>query len=632
MNSNSLRASCVALCLMASCLVGIPYIYDKFLIARYIAAAIGLAILFLHSLFTKKQWLIPNSPVFLTYLLFILLCGCSILWATNTALAIYAFSTLVMGFLVTIIGYTLIRQHPVAFKKTLWYSAAIILSVYLLFTLVQLSHVENFSFRQLYHVIGINGHKNLLAIMLLMLSGFLLTSFAIFESKLPKILSIFSFALVVTLIILLKSRAVLLSVIVATLSFGIMALIHKNKMPRKVRCRPTLVISIALAFVFLTVGLRWFANHSVPHSSPQSESEHKMTSTSSLVERCLLWEKSYRIADHHPLLGCGTGNWQIHFPDAGLEGIYRADIWNVNFTKPHNEYLGVLAENGYPGLLLLLTYLCSLIILSGKAILETTDKKTFLYGALTLCLFVGCCVNAFFDFPNSRVEHLLWTGLLTAILFHYITEKKPMTRDTRHPSLSPIFLILSVMLIVIGGFVLKGERHAFALQQAMKKYDWKSMEHHCRQAISPLYTIDAVGLPLHWYQGKALKRMGNAQAIEAFRKAYHYAPYCKENLNDLGLESYHTAHQLQEAEFYLKEAIRVSPNYLYPSFNLAYTYLQENEPGKAKAVVDKIYMDEHKRDVLISDAPFFEPDNTEAIRRKIVAEYETTMKLRKAVE
>ena len=67
--------------------------------------------------------------------------------------------------------------------------------------------------------------------------------------------------------------------------------------------------------------------------------------------------------------------------------------------------------------------------------------------------------------------------------------------------------------------------------------------------------------------------MGKPQAIESFRKAYHYAPYCKENLNDLGLAEYYTAHDLNKAEFCLKEAIRISPNYIYPYFNLAYIYL-----------------------------------------------------------
>jgi Flp pilus assembly protein TadD len=126
--------------------------------------------------------------------------------------------------------------------------------------------------------------------------------------------------------------------------------------------------------------------------------------------------------------------------------------------------------------------------------------------------------------------------------------------------------------------------------------------------------------------------MGKPQAIECFRKAQHYAPYCKENLNDLGLAEYYTAHDLEKAEFCLKEAIRISPNYIYPYFNLAYIYLTENEPQKAKAVADGIYFDEHKREVMKADAVFFEPFNAEAARRKIDADYEATLQLHKTIQ
>jgi tetratricopeptide (TPR) repeat protein len=178
---------------------------------------------------------------------------------------------------------------------------------------------------------------------------------------------------------------------------------------------------------------------------------------------------------------------------------------------------------------------------------------------------------------------------------------------------------------------LKGERNTFEMQQALKANEWKTVEHRCHHAISVFYTIDPVGLPLHWYLGKAEKKMENPQAVESFRKAQHYAPYCKENLNDLGLAEYYIAHDLEKAEFCLKEAIRISPNYIYPYFNLAYIYLTENEPQKSKAVADGIYFDEHKREVMKADAVFFEPFNSETVRQKIDANYEAVIQLRKTI-
>ena len=628
MNSHTTRTASIAIGIIASCVIGLPNLYDKFLIARFVAAATGLAILFLFSLFGKKRWPVPNTPVFYIYLLFALLCGCSILWATNTAEAVFAFSTQLMTPLLVIVFFSLFSAELRSTQKAFWISAAIILTVYLFFAVIQLFHVESFSFEQLYRVSGINGHKNLLAIMLFVLSAFMLTAFSIFESKLLKGLAAFLFVVAIIVIILLKSRAVLLGLIVAAGFFGIMMIVRvrqcKNSNDAKRvnnGYRLPLVVSIVLVFAFLTVGLRWFAAHSVPHSTDKSEIETKM-------ERCLLWDKTYHIVDKHPIAGCGIGNWQILFPDASLEGLYRSDVWNVNFTKPHNEYLGVLSETGYLGLLLYIAFLTSLIVLSLFTLCKTQNRRDFLYGAIVLSIFVGSCVNALFDFPNSRIEHVIWMGILMANLLHIITQgqQKALAKGW-----NLVFFLASIMLVAIGGFRLKGERSTFEMQQALKSSDWQAVERYGHQAASTFYTIDPVGLPLHWYLGKAEKKMGKPQAIESFRKAYHYAPYCKENLNDLGLAEYYTAHDLEKAEFCLKEAIRISPNYIYPYFNLAYIYLTENEPQKAKAVADGIYFDEHKREVMKADAVFFEPFNAEAARRKIDADYEATQMLYKTI-
>ena len=659
-NSPTTRTACIIIGIVTSCVVGLPNLYDKFSIARFIAVAISLAILFFFALIGKKRWRIPNTSVFYVYLIFTLFCGCSILWATNTAEAVFAFSTQLITPLLIIIFFSLLTADHHATQKALWISAAIILAVYLFFAVIQLFHVESFSFEQLYRVSGINGHKNLLAIMLFVLSAFLLTAFSVFESKLLKGCSVFLFVVAIVVIILLKSRAVLLSVLVASGIFGVLFLMRTRHCERSEAIQGTsssksgvldcffvpprndakrgnrgndglcltIGISVVLVYAFFTVGLRWFADRSVPHSTDKSEIETNMMSTSSLVERCLLWDKTYHIVDKHPIAGCGIGNWQIHFPDASLEGLYRSDVWNVNFTKPHNDYLGVLSETGYLGLLLYIAFLTSLIVLSFFALRKIQSWRDFLYGAIVLSIFVGSCINALFDFPNSRIEHVVWTGILMAILFQIITHDK---QKKLGKGWNVVFLLLSVMLITIGGFRLKGERNTFEMQQALKANEWKTVERRCHQAISVFYSIDPVGLPLHWYLGKAEKKMGNPQAIESFRKAYYYAPYCKENLNDLGLATYYTAHDLDKAEFYLKEAIRISPNYIYPYFNLAYIYLSENEPQKAKVVADGIYFDEHKREVMKADAVFFEPFNTEAARRKIDADYEATQMLYKTI-
>ncbi len=610
--------------LVVSCLIGLPQLYDKFMIARFVAAATGLALVFLIVLFGKQRWLVPRSPVVLPYLAFLLLSGCSIFWATNTAEAIFAFATQLLTPLTVIVVYTLLARHWQTTQRVLWLSAAIILVVYLSFAVLQLVHLDGLSFDQLYHVGGLSGHKNLLAAMLFLLSAFLLTAFGLFRSRALKWGSGLLFVISFAVIILLKSRAVLLSVIVAAVFFGVLLLYRRL---RRTKCVWVFVIvSIVVVYAFLTLGLRWFAERSVPHTTEKSEVETQMLSTSSLVERCQLWDKTYQLADRHPWTGCGVGNWQVCYPEVGLEGLYRADYWNINFTKPHNEYLGVLAETGYLGLLLYLAFLVGLVINAFFAIRETGNREDFIRNAILLSTFVGCCVNALFDFPNSRIEHILWVSVLMAMLVLNFGSMSQLHNKSWEIGL----LLIALTLVILGLYRLKGERRTFEMQQALKNEDWAKVERCCDEALSSVYTLDPVGLPLHWYQGKAQKHQGKAQALESFRKAKHYAPCCKENLNDLGLAELHDGNPL-EGVACLKKAIRISPHYLYPKLNLAYYYLNTGVIWKAKEVADAIDFDVRKRDMLKADAVFFEPLNTESMFRKIDADYEAVVLLREKI-
>lgn len=92
MKGDKTRILLIVLGIVVCCLIGLPNLYDKFMIARFVAAATGLAIVFLFALVGKKHWVVPNTPIFYIYLLFLFLCGCSLLWATNTAEAVFAFS------------------------------------------------------------------------------------------------------------------------------------------------------------------------------------------------------------------------------------------------------------------------------------------------------------------------------------------------------------------------------------------------------------------------------------------------------------------------------------------------------------------------------------------------------------
>lgn len=624
----------IGIALTFCCIAVYGDLYDKFLIPRFVLASLSLLILFLFSIISRESFRVPKSYAFFLYSGFVILTGLSIIWSTNLGEAVFQVCQYLMGLMFCIVFYGFLTDEYQVVKKVLWISAVIILAIYLLFTIIQLFDLNDTSFVQLYTISGINAHKNLLSIMLFMLSAFLLTALPETNSKFLKAFLLTLFGISILMIVFLKSRAVILSLIISIIVFFIMYFLHVRKYVCSNYFKSTIAItSIVITFLLVTVVIRHYSIVMASHTYEKTEQQTSIISTSSLVERFTLWDKTYYVVDEYPFGGCGAGNWQICFPNAGLKGLNRADYWNINFTKPHNEYLGILAENGYIGLFLYLTFLCFLVVSSGFSIIETKDEKEFFFGMITLCIVCGCSVNAFFNFSNSRVEHLVWIGVLYAILFRFVTKKQGMPEIESHGGMGFFFfLILTVFMVMVGIIRFKGERETMEMQLALRHNDWKNVEQFSDKAISKLYTVDPVGMPLYWYHGQSLKAMNSPQSIYSFRKAFNNAPFCKENLNDLGVDEYNIADNPERAKFFLREAIRISPNYLYPYFNLISIYLTENKFREAKEVSDMIELDEQKCAFLKEEAHIFEPNNIDAEKQRIEVDYQTVILLRHVID
>lgn len=609
---------------VACFLVGSGSVADRFHLARYIATSLCLAAVFLYDAFTAKKRAVPDTRLLYVALAFVALSGLSMLWAADFGEAVFALSKYLVTFLVALVFYSLLREDTIATRKMIGVSSCAVLVAYLIATYAQ---IIGKGIGHLYGISGISGHKNMLSLMLFVLSAYSLAPLAEQKNKTVRILTVVLCAVALITIVLLRSRAVMLGVIVAAVLFGLMLLVRKTKTVFSARGKMvSVVLSVVALLLFFMVGLREFSKRPVTLTE-----QDRYFSTASLSERCSVWEKTYRMIDDKPITGCGIGNWQVEFPNMGLEGLYRADVLNVNFTRPHNEFLGIWSECGYVVFVIYLAFICSMVILSFSSICKAKDRRDFVFGAATLSVFAGYCINSLFDFPSTRVEGVIWLGVMFAILFHYISSEKG---DAKQISKlwNYLFLSLSVFFVAIGIVRFKGERNLVEIQKAKDRGNWRKVEQLASESISVFYTIDPTGMPMHWHLGKAQNCLGDKNAVVNLRKAFKHSPYCKENLNDLGLTEYFVNHDVEKAEFYLKEVIRISPNYLYSSFNLASIYMNEKRYSEAKEVIDQIYMDENKRDVLIGDIEFFDPNNVESRRKDIEEQYEVAAQIRSEID
>lgn len=614
-----------------SCVICWPKLYDNSHIIRFVALSVCLSLFFIYIMIKGNKLLIPGKFVNGLYVSLILLFFLSIAWSVNFGEAVFAASMRVLAVIATLVSFNYISSEKGRSVWTLWFCCLLIATVYMLVALAQLVKVGDFSYAQLYNVSGINGHKNLFSSITLLLAGFMLAASFMIDRKHVRTVSIIYFVVAVALVFVLKSRAAMIGLVVAVAVFLLVSLAYK----KKINCPPKVqnvmfLLLVLVVYLFFTFALRVATKYSIPTSSEMSRVEHDYLRTSSLSERFLLWEKSYHLIDKHPVTGCGIGNWKIVFPDAGLRGLYRADIKNVTFLHPHNEFVEVLAEGGYPTFLLFVTLICYVAVRSFFAIVKLKDDKEFVFASVVLSIFVGYYANSIFDFPSFRVEHMVWKGVVVAFLLYYISQD-----DGQHSlrlGVNSSLLCLTAAMAILGLVRLNGERNTYYMQACLKSNDWRGVEKYGGKAVSSCYSIDPLGIPIDWYVGKAQGMMGNPVSLKSFRKAFDEAPFCKENLNDLGLGEYFIKNNVEKAFFYLKEAVRISPNFLNPYFNLAMICIKENRISEAKEIMEAIDMNEYKKEVLAKDPIFFEHSNVEDTKHKIDVEYEKVLMIRHIID
>ncbi len=622
----------VGILLVAGCLVFDMFRGTAFFAVRHLIAAAGLLLSFGVLLFSPRPTVMPKSKVFYVYLVSVVAIGLSVLSAVNIGESLFVYSKYVLTFLFAILFYNLFSLDEKAARKTLFVGGVVILAAYMLVSCIQLSHVDDFSFGSLYKVTGLSGNKTFLTIMLFVLSSFALAYVAEAKRKSCKLLSVILFAVSLVLVVILKSRAVMLSYAAAALFITIMFFVKKRNVSfsRKFKVLTTAVV-FAVVFLFFTVGMRLLLKVDVPKTADETAAEYEYYSTSSLYERFVLWGKTYEMIDDHPFNGCGVGNWQVVFPNYGLSELYSANYWNANFTRPHNEFLGLLAECGYVTFFVCMLFVILLIMKSFFAICKISDRRDFVYGAVILSAFVGCCVNSFFSFPSDKTEYFIWKAAMYAVLFTYIAKNENGYNSLKLNALwKSVPVAVLVFTVFVGFFRYKGEHNVAAAANAIRNNDWKTALQCCEKAASVFYTIDYNGLPVNWHIGKAKEQLGLPGSLADYRRAHDDMPFCKQNLNDLGAAEYACGNK-EAAVAHFEKAMQISSGFVYPYFNLAYIYLKDNELDKAAAVISAIKMDENVRDVLIKDARFFENENIENTVERIENEYYTTMKLHRTL-
>lgn len=564
----------------ASSFIISPDVMDLTLVARFITLSLFLFLTF--AIMARKALVLrvkADLPL-AAYGLYTAFCCCSVLWAHTTSEALFESAKVFLGFWVFLLSVFALRKDEGTWTNRLLTLSVVLFLLELVIIAIQMRDLGNLEKDALYSISGMNGHKNLLTSFLLLNLFFLVK--ALFRlSKTWKILAAAAIVLSLGMIGFLQTKAVWLGLLIALLTYAAAYLFIASR--KKIKMKLNIYVCIGsvmlLANLFFLKVLPAAIDRGLAYNQGVKTEGVNTANRELDDERLTLWQKTNKVFREKPMLGTGMGNWQIFYPKAGLDHLWRAEELNYTFQRPHNDWLWILSETGLIGFNLFLLFIVSILAFLLKAALAAVadaPKRRRIIGFIAI--ISAYLTVAFFDFPRERIEHTIWINLIFGMAY---AEIRPSLPSAFLPAITvrrPHFLIAAAILLFTFSTGILRHQGEYALRNlyaAKNRGDRKQVIGFSKDAESFAYSIDPTSMPLCWYSGNAKAQEKDfAGAHLDLLKAYSLHPYNRNVLNDLA-SSYALRNETETAKTYYREAARISPRFDDPKLNLAAIYIRE---------------------------------------------------------
>ncbi len=418
------------------------------------------------------------------------------------------------------------------------------------------------------------GNRNLLSSFLFLGMGFVL--FGIWRfNKNWYYLSIITYSAIAYVFLITQTRAVWLACSIGFIgTVALSAFTDRNRTYMFFRYQWKRVVTVVVIGICLAILHQQFRSPS--DALPEMDERLASVLDKSLDsnrQRLIMWGKTVQMIRDNFLMGVGVGNWKIIMPKYNLEGYLWQDMTRIP-VRPHNDFLWVFAETGMFG------FICfgALFILSCfYALRSLKNGKDEIHRSFSVC-FLFCCIGyaviSVFDFPNERIEHLVYWGTIISFLLSlnrpFFKEKKVSSKVVL-VSLCAVIL-LSTICLYVGYTRVKGDHHMIKVLQARKAGRWEQLIAETDLINTDMYTMDHTSTPVLWYRGVANFSLNRTDhALNDFTKAYEAHPYHIHVLNNLG-SCYEVLRNHSEAEKWYIKALDISPAFYSTIINLSVVY------------------------------------------------------------
>jgi len=443
----------------------------------------------------------------------------------------------------------------------------------------------------IYMVRGVMSHKNQYAISLMLMLPFL--GFGIYRYKKGwKWASIIASVLLVCMIVLLKTRSVWVGILLSLFAVVFIISLAPKKFNFTVRFRNIVatltIISIVAGAVLIDV-----AGKKDPYSFFGKLRSITNPLSGNNVYRLKIWHVTlYMIADY-PITGVGAGNWKINSANYYRVNNYNFKKGQMNWLRPHNDYLWVFAEKGVIGFLLyLLMFGFAIAYILKLLFAEILQERKVLL--LFLLSGIICYMTvSFFSFPLERINQQAYFALLLAAVITLYHQNRGNKKPISSPKvlLYPVVLILAIST-VYGYGVLDMEYKVRETRYAMEKSDWKNMLREAQTISTTFRNLDSEATPVVSYQAQAYARLGQTEkARDAYIESLEAHPTKINMMNNLG-KVYYELKEYDKAKDLFERALYILPDYTESLINLSTTYYTLGEYEKTLETLKKIPVDQ----------------------------------------
>ncbi len=472
-------------------IVFVPAAYDRVIAVRHIILAVAALMLLW---FTKPK----VGPVHLLaggYFAFTVISG---VFATNKAEWVYWCCRAYL----LVVALSLFEIDPRRLAKTM----IVIGCIFILFFWYEYAQVQN-----PHKLRGLSMQRNYWSAANLFIIPF--CWYAI-DKKIWTKMAIFVGAMMVCNIFMLKTRSVILAVLI----MGVVAFAACKDI-RKYIIMAGLLAVVVLAMNWQKIGRRLSISHRVEY-----------------------WTATMNMIAAHPM-GVGAGNWLIEFPRWASGLSVKGAFMYVSFRQPHNDYLRVWSETGFGGIM------CYLGMFAMA--LYTARKKVWLIAGIAAWMTVSF-FSGIYSRPFATLCLILFIGGGGREIKRFL------------PAIRTVATVGMIFVVVVMAFRLRGDIWNKKLRGV------KGWDTAIKMAVgdSVFNRITYTTLPWSWWRGRAYFEAGQKQlAIAEFEAAYRQNPYNIYVLNMAGVAS-GLRGDLVRSQRLLAEAVSICPEYGVAAVNL----------------------------------------------------------------